>query len=96
MKKSLQLPDDDNFKLSNLCGPLDENLKQISTGLEIDISRRGSSFVLNGDKKNTGLGCQLIEEFYNKSSKPINPEDIQLSLVQLNKIYFLRKRLNFY
>tara|TARA_B110000014_G_C20126180_1_gene600144 strand:+ start:6414 stop:7361 length:948 start_codon:yes stop_codon:yes gene_type:complete len=86
MKKSLQLPDNDNILLSNLCGPLDENLKQISTVLEIKINRRGSSFILNGDKKNTELGCQLIESFYSKSTKPINPEDIQLSLVQLNKI----------
>ena len=86
MKKSLQLPDNDNVLLSNLCGPLDENLKQISTVLEIEINRRGSSFILNGDKKNTELGCQLIESFYNKSTKPINPEDIQLSLVQLNKV----------
>ena len=51
MKKNLQLPDDNNVMLSNLCGPLDENLKQISTGLEIEINRRGSNFILNGDKK---------------------------------------------
>ena len=86
MKKNLQLPDDDNLKLSNLCGPFDENLKQISTGLEIEISRRGTSFILNGNENNTELGCQLIKDFYNRSTKPINPEDIQLSLVQINKI----------
>mgnify|MGYP006210578797 FL=1 len=86
MKKNLRLPDDDNLKLSNLCGPFDENLKQISTGLEIEISRRGTSFILNGNKNNTELGCQLIKDFYNRSTKPINPEDIQLSLVQINKI----------
>jgi len=91
MKKNLQLPDDDNLKLSNLCGPLDENLKQISSGLEIQISRKGSNFLLNGDKNNTTLGCQLIESFYNRSSKPISPEDIQLSLVQINKINPLDK-----
>jgi len=86
MKKNLQLPDDDNLKLSNLCGPLDENLKQISSGLEIEIIRKGSNFLLNGDKNNTILGCQLLESFYNRSTKPISPEDIQLSLVQINKI----------
>ena len=85
MKKNLQLPDDDNLKLSNLCGPLDENLKQISSGLDTEIIRKGSNFLLNGDKNNTILGCQLIESFYNRSTKPISPEDIQLSLVQINK-----------
>jgi phosphate starvation-inducible protein PhoH and related proteins len=86
IRKNLKLPDDDNNKLSNLCGPFDENLKQISTSLEIEISRRGSSFILNGDKSNTELGYKLIKDFYNKSTKPINPEDIQLSLVQIHNL----------
>ena len=59
IKKNLKLPDNDNNKLSNLCGPFDENLKQISIGLEIEISRRGSSFILNGNKNNTELGYNL-------------------------------------
>ena len=86
IKKNLKLSEDDNNKLSNLCGPFDENLKQISTSLEIEISRRGSSFILNGDKSNTELGYKLIKDFYNKSTKPINPEDIQLSLVQIHNL----------
>ena len=86
MKKNLQLPDDNNLMLSNLCGPLDENLKQISTGLEIEINRRGSSFILNGSEQNIEFGSRLIEDFYNKSTQPINPEDIQLSLVQPSKL----------
>tara|TARA_B110000037_G_scaffold149362_1_gene168562 strand:+ start:873 stop:1823 length:951 start_codon:yes stop_codon:yes gene_type:complete len=86
MKKNLQLPNNNNIMLSNLCGPLDENLKQISAALEIEINRRGSKFILNGDKKNIDFGCELIKSFYSKSTKSINPEDIQLSLVQLNKI----------
>ena len=86
MEKKLQLPDNNNLKLSNLCGPFDENLKQISNGLEIKINRKGSRFIINGSTINSELGCKLIEEFYNRSTKPITPEDIQLSLVQISKI----------
>ena len=86
MEKKLQLPDDDNNKLSNLCGPFDENLKQISTGLEIKINRKGSIFIISGDVINVKFGCALIEKFYNGSTNPINPEDIQLNLVQINKV----------
>ena len=86
MEKKLQLPDDDNNKLSNLCGPFDENLKQISTGLEIKINRKGSIFIISGDDINVKFGCTLIEKFYNGSTNPINPEDIQLNLVQINKV----------
>ena len=86
MEKKLQLPDDDNKKLSNLCGPFDENLKQISTGLEIKINRKGSIFTISGDVINVKFGCALIEKFYNGSTNPMNPEDIQLNLVQINKV----------
>jgi len=86
MEKKLQLPDDDNNKLSNLCGPFDENLKQISTALEIKINRKGSIFIISGDVINVKFGCALIEKFYNGSTNPINPEDIQLNLVQINKV----------
>ncbi len=51
MKTELNLSPQDNKKLANLCGPLDENISQISVGLEIKISRKNSLFVLNGDEK---------------------------------------------
>ena len=34
MKKELTLSPQDNKKLANLCGPLDENISQISVGLD--------------------------------------------------------------
>ena len=48
MKTELNLSPQDNKKLANLCGPLDENISQISVGLDIKISRKNSLFVLNG------------------------------------------------
>jgi len=38
MNVNLNLPDDDNKKLANLCGVLDENVKQIAAGFNISIS----------------------------------------------------------
>src|SRR5690625_7679585 len=40
--------DGDNTPLANLCGPLDENLKQIADGWGVTISRRGKRFTING------------------------------------------------
>jgi len=51
MKTELNLSPQDNKKLANLCGPLDENISQISVGLDVKINRKNSSFVLNGDEK---------------------------------------------
>ncbi|MGE4596755.1 MAG: PhoH family protein [Methylophilaceae bacterium] len=86
MKVELSLPSDDNKKLANLCGVLDENLIQVGVGLDIKINRKGSNFVFTGHKNNVELASQLIESFYTRATRPINPEDIQLSLVEINKI----------
>mgnify|MGYP001206071885 FL=1 len=86
MKVNLNLPDDDNKKLANLCGVLDENLKQIAAGFDISILRKGSLFTLNGNKKEITLASQLIESFYHRANNPISPEDIQLLMVEVNKV----------
>ncbi|MFA6180217.1 MAG: PhoH family protein [Candidatus Methylopumilus sp.] len=82
----ITLQPEDNHRLANLCGALDENLKQIEDALDISISRRGAHFRLTGDKQNMQLAAQFIESFYERSKKPIDLEDIQLGLVELNKL----------
>lgn len=80
-----ELTSDNNRQLSNLCGALDQNLKQIEAALEVDIVRRGSSFVINGSSKNIKAASALIQKFYKKANSPIELEDIQLGLVEINK-----------
>ena len=82
----ITLQPEDNHRLANLCGPLDENLKQIASALEVEIARRGGHFKLTGDKENTRLAAKLLENFYAKSKQAIELEDIQLSLVEVNKL----------
>jgi phosphate starvation-inducible protein PhoH and related proteins len=85
MGMEFELPSDNNRQLSNLCGVLDQNLKQIEAALEVDIVRRGSSFVINGSSKNIKAASALIQKFYKKANSPIELEDIQLGLVEINK-----------
>ena len=44
MQLTIKIAQTDNQRLANLCGSLDENIKQIATGFNISIQRRGSSF----------------------------------------------------
>ena len=37
----------DNQRLANLCGALDENLRQIETALDVTIARRGERFAID-------------------------------------------------
>jgi phosphate starvation-inducible PhoH-like protein len=80
------LQPEDNARLANLCGALDENLKQIETALEVNINRRGGTFSISGKQDNVRLAAQLIENFYIRAKKPIELEDIQLGLVEIDKL----------
>ena len=82
----ITLNPEDNNRLANLCGALDENLKQIEDALDVGIARRGARFNLSGEKQNMQLAAQLLENFYARAKKPIDLEEIQLGLVELDKL----------
>ena len=82
----ITLNPEDNARLNNLCGALDENIKQIETALEVNINRRGSTFNISGKLDNTRLAAQLLENFYVRAKKPLELEDIQLGLVEIDKL----------
>ena len=82
----ITLQPEDNVRLNNLCGALDENIKQIETALDVNINRRGSTFNISGKLDNTRLAAQLIENFYVRAKKPLELEDVQLGLVEIDKL----------
>ena len=73
----------DNERLANLCGPLDENLRQIETAFDITIGRRGEHFRLTGEAAKTRQGAEALEHFYAAANQLLSVDDIQLGLVEL-------------
>jgi phosphate starvation-inducible protein PhoH and related proteins len=76
-------PDADNHRLANLCGVLDENLRQIETALERQHrpARRG---VQRHRARTSGrTGRLLLKDFYQRARKPLDIDDIQLALVEV-------------
>jgi phosphate starvation-inducible PhoH-like protein len=71
-----------NQRLANLCGALDENLRQIENSCEVAISRRGEHFTLTGASEKTRVAARVLETFYGKAGNALHPEDLQLGLVQ--------------
>jgi phosphate starvation-inducible PhoH-like protein len=82
----ITLQPEDNVRLANLCGALDENIRQIETALEVNINRRGGTFNISGKQDNVRMAAQMIENFYVRAKKPIELEDIQLGLVEVDKL----------
>jgi phosphate starvation-inducible PhoH-like protein len=70
----------DNTRLAHLCGPVDENLRQISAALDVTIFRRGDKFIVNG--ANADRTVSILEKFYQVADKAISVEDVQLALVE--------------
>ena len=82
----ITLTPEDNLKLANLCGALDENIKQIADALDLNIARRGANFKFAGDIHNMRLAVQLLENFYVSAKNPIGLDQIQLGLVEIDKL----------
>mgnify|MGYP000996522553 CR=1 FL=1 len=72
----------DNQRLANLCGALDENLKQIENALDVNIARRGEHFVLKGQSNQTEIAAQVLRDFYNQSHHQLSIEQVQLGLIE--------------
>jgi phosphate starvation-inducible PhoH-like protein len=75
----------DNQRLSNLCGVLDENLKQIESVLEVSISRRGENFSVAGTPGQTQLAAEALRRFYDQATRNLSVEDVQLGLIEVQR-----------
>jgi phosphate starvation-inducible PhoH-like protein len=79
----------DNARLAWLCGPLDENLRQIETALDVRISRRGECFAVEG--KAAAEAAAALEMFYRQATEPLSIDAIQLGLVELRNASLARE-----
>ncbi len=70
----------DNRRLANLCGPMDENLRQIAAALDVTVFRRGEKFIVSGADAADALA--VLERFYALADKPVSIDDVQLALVE--------------
>ena len=71
----------DNDLLANLCGPLDENIRQIETGFDVVIRRRNERFSIIGEKAQ--LTADAIRHFYGMARQPLSVDEVQLGLIEL-------------
>lgn len=74
--------DGDNTHLANLCGPLDENLRQIADGWNVILNRRGDRVSITGEQAKAA--GKALEWFHGRAvHKALSIDDIQLGMVEL-------------
>jgi phosphate starvation-inducible PhoH-like protein len=71
----------DNQRLANLCGTLDENLRQIETALDVTIARRGERFTVRGAQ--AAHAADVLQKFYDDAKRGLTLDDIQLGLIEV-------------
>ncbi|MBA3598638.1 MAG: PhoH family protein [Methylibium sp.] len=72
----------DNTRLANLCGTLDAHLREIEAAFGVGITRRNESFRIEGAKADAERAAVLLQTLYDRASKPIAPQALQLALVE--------------
>ncbi|KRT53873.1 PhoH family protein [endosymbiont of Ridgeia piscesae] len=77
----LLLEPEDNERLANLCGLLDEHLRLIERRLGIEINNRGASFRLIGEPAAIHAGEQVLRDLYHTSAEELlDPHRLHLFL----------------
>ena len=73
--------DGDNQQLARLCGPLDENLRQVSQALGVAIGRRGNTFEITGEQ--VDQAAALLQRFHAQALKhDLTVDEVQLGIVE--------------
>ena len=77
----LVLEPEDNERLRNVCGQLDEHLRQVESRLGIEINNRGSSFQLLGEPRAIEAGAQVLRGLYRATAdEALSPARMHLYL----------------
>ncbi|MGJ0483423.1 MAG: PhoH family protein [Methylomicrobium sp.] len=79
--QELILTPDDNVRLSNLCGQLDQHLRQIEARLQVEISNRGNQFKVTGVESSVNAACALMQKLFETTEKEVlTSESIHLAM----------------
>ena len=79
--RDLLLEPADNARLANLCGHLDEHLRQIERRLGVEINNRGHQFRVIGESAAITVTVAVLEALYrNTRDETLTPASVHLTL----------------
>ena len=79
--RDLLLEPADNARLANLCGHLDEHLRQIERRLGVEINNRGHQFRVIGEPAAIAVAVAVLEALYrNTRDEALTPASVHLTL----------------
>jgi phosphate starvation-inducible PhoH-like protein len=79
--RELVLDPADNDRLAALCGPLDENLRQVESRLGVSVHRRGNRFQLSGARADDA--AHVLEQLYARAAAGVAARDVHLAIQEV-------------
>lgn len=83
----LTLSPEDNHRLFNLCGKLNEHIKLIERCLGVLIRQRGHTFSVVGERLSVKQACDTIHNLYDEADKVsiLEPKEVHLHLQSVTR-----------
>lgn len=83
----LKLSPEDNHRLFNLCGKLNEHLRLIENRLGVLIKQRGHTFSVSGDRTAVEQACVTLNHLYQETETvhTLEPREVHLHLQGLGR-----------
>ena len=81
----------DNNRLSNLCGPLNDNIKILENLLDVKINQRGNLFHFIGKKESVEKASAMIKKLYIDSENSVITKDEISKNFDINNNYNNKK-----
>jgi len=84
--REIALEPADNQRLMSLCGPMDDNVKQLERRLGLEIKRRDNQFTLTGRSLCVDAAVNILRTLYVDTApmrgqiKDIEPDQIHLAI----------------
>src|SRR5580700_7931409 len=85
MTRDVLLAPADNVRLVELCGPLDEHLRQIEARLGVEMRRRGNRFQIIGLPAAVKRAESVLLDLYTRAQRePVDSERVHIALQELD------------
>lgn len=91
----------DNTRLNSLCGPYNDNIKQLEKRLGIEVNQRSHHFSLTGDEICVNAGATILQSLYKQTKVrgnvvDIEPEQIHLAIKESGALEKVQQHLPAY
>ena len=87
IQREIAIEPANNQRLNSLCGPHNDNIKQIERRLNVEINQQNNQFTVTGNEICVNATCSILQSLYQQTLFfnyviDIKPEDVHLAIIE--------------